>query len=344
MATIQIPPPPAEPKPELHSEILDAPVLLVQLADDLARSRMREAFWMSLVAHLVFILAVLFGPKYLPIHRAVVVRSPNELVRSRDFTFLQLPPDRQRPVPPPQTSRLSDKNRVATSRNPTIDRKTLQELRDSGRPGPPGPSGIASPPTPAIAQAAPAQQSPSREQGTVPAQAESQVAKLQPPAGGTFSGAMSPGSAIEQAARAAAANRSGYGGAAGDYGVAPGAAQGKIRSDLDILSDTMGVDFAPYLSRVLYVVRMNWYNLIPEIARAPIMKRGKVSIEFVILKDGKVAGMRLVAPSGDGSLDNAAWGGITASNPFPQLPPEFRGQYLALRFHFYYNPDRNELQ
>jgi TonB family protein len=84
--------------------------------------------------------------------------------------------------------------------------------------------------------------------------------------------------------------------------------------------------------------------LIPEVARAPLMKKGKVSIEFAILKDGSVAGMRLEGSSGDVALDRAAWGGITASNPFPPLPSQFGGQYLALRFHFYYNPDKTDLQ
>lgn len=115
---------------------------------------------------------------------------------------------------------------------------------------------------------------------------------------------------------------------------------------LDVLSDTMGVDFGPYLARVLHDVKQNWYNLIPESARPPIMKKGKVAIEFAILKDGSVRGMRLEdgGSSGDPALDRAAWGGITASNPFPPLPPEFGGQYLALRFHFFYNPDRSDLQ
>jgi hypothetical protein len=48
--------------------------------------------------------------------------------------------------------------------------------------------------------------------------------------------------------------------------------------------------------------------------------------------------------SGDTALDRAAWGGITASNPFPPLPTDFGGQYLALRFRFYYNPDKGEME
>ena len=74
-----------------------------------------------------------------------------------------------------------------------------------------------------------------------------------------------------------------------------------------------------------------------------MLKKGKVQIEFVILPDGKVAGMRLIGESGDVALDRAAWGGITASNPFSPLPSEFHGPYLALRFHFYYNPARGEM-
>ena len=120
----------------------------------------------------------------------------------------------------------------------------------------------------------------------------------------------------------------------------PTAADGPI----EILTDTMGVDFKPYLQQVvLPTVRKNWYNWIPESARAPLMKKGKVTIEFAILKDGTVAGMRLVSTSGDVALDRGAWGGITASNPFPPLPIEFGGNFLGLRFAFYYNPDRSDL-
>ena len=91
------------------------------------------------------------------------------------------------------------------------------------------------------------------------------------------------------------------------------------------------------------VVRRNWYELIPESARAPVNKKGKVVVEFAITKEGRVAGMQIIGPSGDIALDRAAYRGITSSSPFPPLPSEFSGQYVALRFHFYYNPDRSDL-
>jgi TonB family protein len=85
-------------------------------------------------------------------------------------------------------------------------------------------------------------------------------------------------------------------------------------------------------------VRLHWYVLIPEVAKPPLIRKGKVCIEFAILKDGKVEGMKWTQPSGDGSLDRAAWGGVASSSPFAPLPSEFRGKYLRLNFHFYYNP------
>ncbi len=134
----------------------------------------------------------------------------------------------------------------------------------------------------------------------------------------------------------------GGGGGGGDYGSGRGGSA-RLNGNLEVLSDTQGVDFGPYLSRVIQAVRMNWYNLIPEAARPPLLERGKVSIEFAILPDGKVAGMKITYPSGDVSLDRAAWGGITASNPFSPLPSEFHGPYLALRFHFFYNPAKGDM-
>jgi TonB family protein len=106
---------------------------------------------------------------------------------------------------------------------------------------------------------------------------------------------------------------------------------------IDLLSDPMGVDFGPYLQRAVKTVKQNWYHISPPSARAPKMMRGAVSIEFAILKTGKIAGMKRIESSGDVSMDKAAWQGITDSR-FPPLPSEFPGQYLALRFHFVYNP------
>lgn len=358
MATTETPPTrPADGGSDIH----EVPVLLVQLQDDLARSRMREAFWMSLFFHLLIAVLLATSPKWVPsfARQQVIVASPQDLMESRELTYLDLPPDMQKPKERPNTSIISDKDRIAMSRRPSLDRKELQKILDSSRPGAPGAGGVPGPrippsPAPQMAQQQPGQQmqNPAQQQGqgqAGPAPSD-QMAKLESPpqpkpGGGVFgSTGMSPGRMIEQAAKAAAARPGGgFGGGGGDYGLGPGRVPRNV-GNMEVLSDTMGVDFGPYLSRVLHDVKMNWYNLIPEVARAPLMKKGRVSIEFAIMKDGSVAGMKLISGSGDVSLDRAAWGGITASNRFPPLPGEFRGNYLALRFHFFYNPDKNELQ
>src|SRR5215472_13783392 len=332
------------------------PHILLQLEDELERSHRREAAWISVAVHLFAVIFLLLSPKIFPGSRGVVIANPADLMRDKQLTYLDMPPDEQ--TPPKQVrpdAKLSDKNRIAESRHPSIDKKTIAELRKAGPPKPPGQQ---VPPSPQ-AQATPspqgiqAPQRPQQQAQSVPPTPEPKLPtpQQQQQAHGSVpdfrSLTQTPGQQIAQAARSAGPSRSagsfGGGGAGGDYGAGRGGSA-RTAGNLEVLSDTQGVDFGPYLSRVLQAVRMNWYNLIPEAARPPLLERGKVSIEFAILPDGKVAGMHIVSPSGDVSLDRAAWGGITASNPFAPLPSEFHGPYLALRFHFYYNPAKGDIQ
>ena len=341
----------------LDAELM--PHVLIQLEDDLERARVREAFWISVVVHLMVVMFLILSPKLFPGIKGMVLISPEDLMRNQQMTYLDLPPDLQKePKRAPKTDVLSDKNRIAESRHPTLDKKTLEELKRAGPPKIPS-APAQQPPqnsTPAQqAQQQPNQQPPNPAQGQPMAQLQPGIQQDNPrlptQQQGTpkfpsnLGGVMSPGSSIEQAARAVAARRGGgsYGGG-GDYGAGPGGTAARAQGNLEVLTDTQGVDFGPYLSRVLDAVRRNWYNLIPEEARPPLLKKGKVSIEFVIKKDGTIAGMTLRGPSGDVALDRAAWGGITASNPFAPLPTEFHGPYLGLRFHFYYNPAKGEIE
>ena len=101
-----------------------------------------------------------------------------------------------------------------------------------------------------------------------------------------------------------------------------------------VLTDTLGVDFKLYLKSLYGGVRTQWYQLIPT---SVSNKKGRVVLEFAILRDGRVAGLRLAKSSGDVALDRPALGSITGSNPFALLPSEFRGPYLGLRLTYLYN-------
>src|SRR5580704_9757883 len=317
------------------------PHLLIQLQDDLTRSRRREAAWISIIVHIVLIILIVkfdWVEKYIPwFHSVVAVSRPS----GKDVTFLELPPDLQKLQRKPNTNIASDKNRVAMTRHPELD---LKELRKSLATPPPGAPGSSAPQPPAQSSAGLAQNPPAAQPRPTP---NPQIAQLQTPTTpdiksefSKYGGSMSAGQAIQEAARAAARPGSGVQGDGGDFGLGTGA-HGRQVGNLEILSDTQGVDFGPYLQRVLHDVRENWYRAIPESAWG---KHGNLIIEFAITKDGKVAGMKLVAPSGDIPLDRAAWAGISASDPFPPLPSEFGGPYLALRFRFFYNPTKEELE
>ncbi len=355
MATIETPPqtgrksPPSGPRrrrDHTPADLEEFHLLLSELRDDNSRSRLREAAWISIIFHLIVMFAIYTSPRWMPA-RAVALLSPQqEIQQNKNLTFLEASPDKQLLTQRPNTNKISDKDRIAASRNPQL-RKQLQELADARRAGAPG---VTAPPAPQPAPQAsmpnatpgPQQTQPPAQRQAPPSSNESAALQSPPVQRNPFQINSSAGSAIQQAARASSQARGG--GVGGDYGSVPGSPSTQVRSDIDILSDTQGVDFGPYLQRVLQSVRENWYTLIPEVARPPLLKRGTVAIEFVITKNGSVAGMRLAGPSGDVSLDRAAWGGITASNPFPPLPGEFRGEYLALRFHFLYNPERNQLR
>jgi TonB family protein len=146
-----------------------------------------------------------------------------------------------------------------------------------------------------------------------------------------------PGDAIQQSLQEATRGRA----AGGGTGYGDGYSQFQnINPNFStegplILSDTRGVNFGPYLARIVYTVRRNWYAVIPESAR--LGQKGRVAIVFEILKDGSVPELRLVGSSGAEPLDRAALAGIRASVPFPPLPQEFTGNHLVLQFMFLYN-------
>lgn len=338
------------------------PQLLLHLQDELSRSRRREAAWLSVIVHLLVIILFVNQPRLEGMYRRVFLHqrpvmavNVPDLLKQKELTYLELPPDLQKAAQRPKTDIISDKDRIATSKTPQLDPRELRKIISrSGAPGPRSPQMQHPDPQPGNApqNTAPPQGQQQQEQPAPPTQqAQNQVPQLQsPPAERTappvkFGGNMSAGSAIDQAVRGVAQNRGGgYSGDDGNYG--PNIARGgaSAQGGVEILSDTMGVDFNPYLKRILQVVNENWHTLLPESVFPPIRKSGTVAIEFAILKDGKVAGMRLAGSSGDPPLERACWGSITNSVPFPPLPQEFPGQYLQLRFIYCYNDACNNVQ
>ena len=113
---------------------------------------------------------------------------------------------------------------------------------------------------------------------------------------------------------------------------------GRPRSNLELKSDPMGVDFRPYMTQVLAAVRRNWFAVYPEAAR--LGQRGQVVLQFAIAKQGLVTKVVFSGASGAKALDQSAVAAISASNPLPPLPTDFKGDRIVLQMTFLYNMPR----
>ena len=330
------------------SEITAAELRLRLLTPDMEEEdafssyRRREAAWLSLITHAIAITLLIVLPRWSSKGPVIV-----PIKERQQSTFLSLPEDQQKVKTPKKTDVISDKDRIAQTKTPTPNKELLRKLLDASKPGPPK---AAQAPPPPAQQAL--QENPTTMQGVAPipetrqlAPATSQLDTPVPAAPKKSPFAISsPGSSINQAIQSVA---NGHAGSAVQFGGEYGSGiRPKVdtRGGLEILSDTMGVDFGPYMKRLKFTVYNHWEPLIPESAMPPVMKKGVVVIEFAITKDGKVMGMKLISGSGDVALDRAAWGAITDAIPLPNLPVAFSGDYLLLRARFYYNPDKNDLE
>lgn len=330
-------------EPQIH--------LLLELETEVTRWRRRTMFLLSVILHGVAVLILLFSPNLFR-RGAEAMGIRLDPAPERETTFLYMPPDLLEGMrkPPPDTPILSDKDRQAQGKSPVINPRGIPMPYSPGNTPLPEIAG-GSPPKldlPPIPPAPPLgggsasgpQVPPPPEQKD--SQAQLRLHDVPHPSGGEGSplelSTTSPGDSIRRSLEAAARGR-----AAGGSGEGPGDSPMQFRN-LDpnfstetpmILSDTLGVDFGPYLARVVFNVRRNWYSMIPVAAK--LGQKGRVVIVFEILKDGSVPQQRLIAGSGSDPLDRAAVGSIRASNPFPPLPPEFTGEHLVLQFTFLYN-------
>ncbi len=322
-------------EPEVH--------LLLELDTEAMRWRRRALFFLSVILHGLLVTLLMVSPDLLR-RGARMMGIRLEPRPEQERTILWFPPEvlrrleEEKKQEPPDTNILSDRDRRAQGPSPLIDPLGNRMPFSEGNT-----------PLPEIAGGAPPLPPPSLTPGgsgkpSAPAENEESTLRLLdvPPAGSGGDSRLqlplsTPGQAIQQSLEAAARGR------ATGPGEGPGDSLSQLRNYSPnfsteapiILSDTRGVDFGPYLARVVWNVRRNWYAVIPVTAR--LGQKGRVAIVFEILKDGSVPELRLVASSGSEPLDRAAVAAIRASNPFPPLPEEFTGEHLVLQFMFLYN-------
>jgi TonB family protein len=290
--------------------------LLDSIDDEIAKARFRESIYISIIICLALAWLALYGPRFI-FHQGRIV-APKEQVTELNRNMLQslnLPknlvhkaPPRPAPVPAnraqPQPTPVPQ---VAPQPAAPAERPQPQPQQRQPTPQPPQP---APQPRPQQNQTASIPDAPRPSNSTRP----------------NFGTPSSPGQSIRDAANAAAA----HGG--GNYGGGPAGHSGP--DGAEILSDTLGVDFDPYIKRLLRILYNSWVPLIPEETRPPLNKEGETLIRFTINPDGSISAMGLDWSTKDSAIDRAAWGSITGVGQFPPLPKQFTGPNLTLRIHF----------
>jgi hypothetical protein len=106
----------------------------------------------------------------------------------------------------------------------------------------------------------------------------------------------------------------------------------------DVLSDTQGVDFAPYMKQALQMMGKFWLPSAPADVAHANQSQTETVIRFTISRDGTISAMELVESAHVIEVDRAAWGSIVGVGKFPSLPAEFNGPNLVLRVGFRVNP------
>lgn len=287
---------------------------------------------LSVAAHIALLAFVLLWPKIFPYHGPSEQDIKNA---QQELNFVYMPPER--PVPPAPTPQLKMNREILKKVVPELKPELpapppvptpKPERTPSDLPEAPKPRTLVVPnPQPAPNQV-PTQPSPSHLEPVLPAQPQNNHVNL-------GLNQASPGKALDdQLSDAIGRNRTqpNYGGGA----VAPGGGGTGLGQGVQILTDTEGVDFDPYIKRLLATLKRNWEYVMPESAR---WDKGVVYTTFQINRDGGIPSPDpiLERTSGKEPLDNAAMSAIHASNPFEPLPAQFKGPFIRLRIAFIYN-------
>lgn len=100
----------------------------------------------------------------------------------------------------------------------------------------------------------------------------------------------------------------------------------------DIQFDSKGVEFGPWLRRFVAQVKRNWF-----IPQAAMFQRGRVVIQFYVLKNGTIIDIRVVQPSPIEAFNIAAVNSLKMSNPTMALPPEYPDDRAFFTVTYHYN-------
>jgi len=100
-----------------------------------------------------------------------------------------------------------------------------------------------------------------------------------------------------------------------------------LKLGVDILSNTGGVNLAPYMKNLVSDLKKHWS---PQTAQSV---QQETVITLTIAPDGQLSAMKLETPIHDSALTQAAWN-ASKTTTFSPLPAGMADPNLKLRIHF----------
>jgi protein TonB len=272
----------------------------------------REGIMLSIIVHLVAALFVRFGPFDLATAASAVTPVLREPVR-----YVQITPRRDRVGPPRLEADQSDLDRRAATQlrppdaqnaAPFFKGDTPEKTEGAREERPVGPD------SPASSSTAPTTTPPETPpEGVTPIP----VPSSRPQAGGGLGQSLRD---LRQYLQDQNFNN-------------PRGGQSPI--DPDIQFDSKGVEFGPWLRRFVAQVKRNWF-----VPQAAMLMRGRVVIQFYVLKNGAITELRIVQTSGIPAFDQSSFSALRLSNPTMPLPAEYPDDRAFFTVTFHYNEGR----
>lgn len=334
-------------------------------SEEKSGQRTREAFLMSLLAHLSVVLWVALGPDILP---KPPPPEPGDRDKAKRLGFLALPREYEEVLtaPPAVRPKVPERERMLRPQPPKVNSEALRVPVPD--PGPreaekPETAAHSEPPDPETGSSVPRppKPRPPDPQPSLREEADGQSAARSPGETGRID-STSPFAAAPEERDLKSNLKDLYAGLRLPGGTAPGSEVGRgissrqsrggpgdSRTGADfgrrqpdfsverptILSDTQGVNFGPWLTAVYYRVRNNWYSVIPQVYRSGL--KGVVVIVFDVRRNGSLEDLEVVRSSNFSPYDRAAISSLKLSEPLPNFPEAFKKDRLTLQFTYLYN-------
>ena len=296
----------------------------------------REGILLSIIAHLLFVIAILVVPRYYPgffaVHPRPVAAVPEQKPQGEPprFVFVQPRIDTPAPKPPPRAE-PSDQDRIARSperakeqtnplpfsRGNTTDRVEQAQVQPPSGQGPLPDPGQPQPPAASDSNALQLPDSTLAQAPAPPPTRQPGLSARGPLGGGGL------GDTLRNLQRYVQKDQFSNSGGGGMFGPA-------------IQFDTKGVEFGPWIRRFIAQVKRNWEPLIP---LAAMTAKGHVVVTFNVHKDGSLTDIQVVGPSPIAPFNTAAFGALSSSNPTAALPPEYPADKAFFTVTFFYNED-----